>query len=60
MYIWSTFFQLQVWPDFPNVSVDESLDWETQVEVSLSNFVLLNEQPDILYFLLLYLALLPH
>lgn len=24
---------LQVWPDYPNVTVDESLDWDTQVEV---------------------------
>ncbi|KAK3570325.1 hypothetical protein QTP86_017161 [Hemibagrus guttatus] len=22
----------KVWPDFPNVTIDESLDWETQVE----------------------------
>uniref|UniRef100_A0A4W6E6N8 alpha-glucosidase n=1 Tax=Lates calcarifer TaxID=8187 RepID=A0A4W6E6N8_LATCA len=23
----------KVWPDFPNITVDESLDWDTQVEV---------------------------
>uniref|UniRef100_A0AAR2K3C5 Maltase n=1 Tax=Pygocentrus nattereri TaxID=42514 RepID=A0AAR2K3C5_PYGNA len=23
----------KVWPDFPNVDVDESLDWDTQVEI---------------------------
>ncbi|CAG6005384.1 unnamed protein product, partial [Menidia menidia] len=23
----------KVWPDFPNVTVDESLDWDTQVEI---------------------------
>ena len=33
-------FPLQVWPDFPNVTVDESLDWDTQVEVHLHfNFI---------------------
>lgn len=25
----------QVWPDYPNVTVDESLDWDTQVQVQL-------------------------
>ena len=29
------FLYLQVWPDRPNVTVDESLDWDTQVEVRL-------------------------
>lgn len=28
-------FFLEVWPDFPNVTVNESLDWDTQVEVRL-------------------------
>ncbi len=26
----------QVWPDYPNITVDNSLDWDTQVEVSVS------------------------
>ncbi len=26
-------FILQVWPDYPNVTVDDSLDWDSQVEV---------------------------
>uniref|UniRef100_A0A8C1BIY9 alpha-glucosidase n=1 Tax=Cyprinus carpio carpio TaxID=630221 RepID=A0A8C1BIY9_CYPCA len=25
----------KVWPDYPNITVDNSLDWDTQVEVSL-------------------------
>lgn len=25
-----------MWPDFPNITVDESLDWDTQIEVQSS------------------------
>lgn len=54
-------FLFQVWPDYPNVTVDESLDWETQVEVHFSIFfVLFNEQPKILHFILHYLVLFSH
>uniref|UniRef100_A0AAQ5XRX1 alpha-glucosidase n=1 Tax=Amphiprion ocellaris TaxID=80972 RepID=A0AAQ5XRX1_AMPOC len=31
-YVFCNLF-LQVWPDYPNVTVDESLDWDTQVEI---------------------------
>lgn len=24
---------IKVWPDYPNITVNESLDWDTQVEV---------------------------
>ena len=35
------FLYLQVWPDYPNVTVNESLDWDTQVEVQYFLYSLL-------------------
>ena len=33
MHCFETCFSSQVWPDFPDVVINSSLDWDSQVEV---------------------------